>query len=105
MRKKYLTLNLLTKKFSFKTGCWDFQLDAETWQTNDYVLALKYYPRVDVDEACKTIELEHTTYASRYPQLEVRLKYIGNYFNCLEKFEDAEKVFKLNHRLHPDGEI
>jgi tetratricopeptide (TPR) repeat protein len=73
------------------------------WKPDDYLLALKFFPRVDVTRACSAIKNEQARYRKIYPDLERLINRIGYDFLRLEKTDSAEDVFKLNVDLFPQS--
>lgn len=73
------------------------------WLANDYVLALKYFPRTPVNVACDSIRLAAEQFKSRYADLRRELNGIGYMFLRLDRVEDALAVLGLNIELYPES--
>jgi len=73
------------------------------WHPDDYLLALNYFPQVDVEVACNAIALEKDKYMLLYPNLADLINRTGYYYLHLNDVPSALKVFKLNISLFPDN--
>ena len=81
---------------------WIGKKNDQKWEPEDYVLLLRYFPRVDVRRACENISLEQVQYKSAYPNLVNIINQIGYQFLRIEDIESAIEVFRLNVSLFPD---
>ena len=95
-RKEYITD--LAKLFT----TWIGKEENHKWQSNDYIITLKYFPEVDVKVACETIIEEREHYKIIYPNLVNLVNQIGYQFLRLKDVESALNVFKMNVHLFPD---
>lgn len=73
---------------------------SSSWVPRDAILALLFYPRVDVERAISSIQSERGHYESRYSNLEGLIDLIGNFFLRLHEEEGARKIFKLKTDLY-----
>jgi tetratricopeptide (TPR) repeat protein len=76
--------------------------DGQEWAPDDYLLALTYFPMVDVDVACEAIALESERYVAMYPNLVELINRAGYQYVRLKEVDSAVKVFRLNVSLFPD---
>jgi len=74
----------------------------ERWEQKDYVLALRYFPRVDVSAACSDIIFHQGIYKTKYPDLVRMINQAGYMFMRLDELELALQVFKMNLELFPN---
>ena len=95
-RKVYIEgqVNLITD--------WMSKDDNVKWVPDDYLLALRYFPQVDVKTACETITLEVESYKALYPNLLNMINFTGYYYLHIGNIENALEVFWLNIKLFPD---
>lgn len=75
--------------------------DGQEWDPDDYVLALRFYPRVDVEAACRRIALERERYKDTYPNLRSAINQLGYRYLRREDVRAALEVFRLNVALFP----
>ena len=75
----------------------------QTWQIDDYLLALLYFPMVEVNLACEVIALEEERYRSMYPDLATMINRAGYQYMRLKSLQSAMEVFRLNVELFPDS--
>jgi len=75
----------------------------KTWEPEDRVLALLFFPRVDVDKACNYIKFEQDRYTAKYPDLKNIINLIGNYYLRLDDESGAQKIFDLNSAMFPEA--
>jgi len=96
-RKQYITnlVNLIT--------IWVGKEGDQKWEPDDYLLTLRFFPRVDVKAACEAIVLERVRYELRYPNLINLINWTGYQFLRLKDIKSALEVFKLNVSLLPDA--
>lgn len=80
---------------------WMAKENDQKWEPDDYLLALRYIPQVDVKTACETIALEQQRYQSLYPNLVELINRIGYQYLRLNDVSSALKVFRLNISLFP----
>lgn len=73
------------------------------WEPSDYLLALKYFPRVDVKTACVEILNTQEHYKKLFPDLVRQINRIGYNYLRIENIQSALEVFKLNVNLFPDS--
>lgn len=73
------------------------------WHPDDYLLALNYFPQVDVQVACKEIALEQERYLTLYPNLIDLINRAGYYQLRLKNVPSALEVFRLNTTLFPNN--
>jgi tetratricopeptide (TPR) repeat protein len=74
----------------------------QKWHPDDYLLALRYFPRVDVKAACEAIALERERYMALYPDLVGVINQVGYQYLRLKDVTSAFEVFRLNVSLFPD---
>jgi len=78
--------------------------DADSnWEPDDYMLALKFFPRVNVKRACAVIKENKARYSDLYPNLERLINQIGYDYLRIKRIQSAVEVFKLNAHLYPDS--
>jgi len=82
---------------------WMSNDDHGEWHPDDYLLALNYFPQVDVEVACKEIILEQERYLSLYPNLTDLINRAGYYYLRLKNVPSALEVFRLNTTLFPNS--
>ncbi len=82
---------------------WMDNEEYQEWHPDDYLLALNYFPQVDVGVACNEIALEQEKYLSLYPNLVDLINRTGYYYLRLKDVPSALKIFKLNINLFPDN--
>ena len=82
---------------------WINNEDDQEWEPDDYLLALRYFPRVDVDVACETIESERERYGVLYPNLVDLINRVGYQYLRWKDVNSAIEVFRLNVSLFPDN--
>ena len=82
---------------------WINKENDQNWEPDDYLLALTYFPQVNVETACKAIALEQERYLTIYPDLENMVNRIGYQYLRLEKLVSAQEVLRLNISLFPDS--
>ena len=80
---------------------WMDKDNSQRWKPNDYLLALSYFPRVDVEAACEAITFERERYQALYPSLANMINGIGYQYLRLKDVQSALKIFKLNIGLFP----
>jgi tetratricopeptide (TPR) repeat protein len=73
----------------------------QKWAPGDYVLALSYFPRVDVKAACEAITSEQERYQALYPNLADLINRVGYQYLRLKDVQSALEIFKLNVSLFP----
>lgn len=73
------------------------------WIPSDYLLNLKYNPRVDVKEACSIIEKKQKYYKQLYPNLEGLINQIAYHYLRIGEYDLATHIFELNIHLFPDS--
>lgn len=73
------------------------------WIPSDYLLNLKFNPRVDVEEACSIIEQNQDYYKQLYSNLEGLINQIAYYYLRIDEPDMATQIFKLNIHLFPDS--
>lgn len=73
------------------------------WTPSDYLLNLKFNPRVDVKEACSIIEQNQKYYKQLYPNLEGLINQIAYHYLRIDESDLATHIFKLNIHLFPDS--
>ncbi len=78
-------------------------LEDSTWEPTDQLLALKYFPAVEVVEACREILIQRHSYYTRYPDLRRQLNQAGYYQLRLKNPAAAVEIFRLNVRLFPES--
>jgi len=95
-RKEYIKglVNIITD--------WLGKNDNIKWEPNDYLLALKYFPRVDVNSACRQISLEQKQYKILYSNLVNLINEVGYLYLRRENVHSALEIFKLNVNLFSD---
>ena len=81
---------------------WIGKEDDRKWEPDDYVLALRYFPSVDVHAACQAIASERERYKVLYPNLVNMINRIGYQYLRLKDVVSALEVFRLNVNLFPD---
>lgn len=81
---------------------WIGKEDDQKWEPDDYVLALRYFPSVDVHTACQAIASERERYKVLYPNLVNLINRIGYQYLRLKDVKSALEVFRLNVTLFPD---
>jgi tetratricopeptide (TPR) repeat protein len=92
-----------TKSFTKLINDWlDHDLNKE-WVPSDYLLHLKFNPRVDVAEACSIIEQNQKYYKQLYPNLEGLINQIAYYYLRINESDLATQIFKLNIHLFPES--
>ena len=74
----------------------------QPWIPEDYLLALKFLPRMDVQKACVAISSEQENYKKQNPDLVQQINSIGYQFLRLNKTKSALQVFRLNVELFPE---
>jgi len=75
----------------------------QKWEPDDYVLALIFFPKVDVITACATISSERDGYMTLYPDLEYIINQVGYQYLRLKDVPSSVEVFRLNVSLFPDS--
>ncbi|MEE4176578.1 MAG: hypothetical protein V2I46_03620 [Bacteroides sp.] len=80
----------------------DHDLNKE-WIPSDYLLNLKFNPRVDVKEACAIIEQNQNYYKQLYPNLETLITQIAYHYLRLDASSLATEILELNIRLFPES--
>ena len=73
------------------------------WVPADYLLAIKYFPLVDISNACASIAQWSAHYRMLYPNLINELNLTGYYHLRLKNIDAAINIFKLNVSLFPDS--
>ena len=81
---------------------WMGKEDNIKWEPDDYLLAMGYFPRVDVKAACQGIAIERERYLVLYPNLVTLINQVGYLYIRLEEKKSALEIFKLNVSLFPD---
>ena len=71
--------------------------------TQKILIALNYFPRVDVKAACEAIALEQERYQALYPNLVNSINRVGYQYLRLKDVQSALEIFKLNVSLFPDS--
>ena len=96
-RKQYITnlVDLIT--------IWIGKEGDQRWDTDDHLLTLRFFPRVDVKAACEAIVLERVRYELKYPNLINLINWTGYQFLRLRDIKSALEVFKLNVSLFPNA--
>ena len=82
---------------------WINKENDQKWVPDDYLLALKYFPQIDVKLACETITIEKEQYQVLYPNLVNLINRVGYQYLRLKDVPDALEVFRLNVSLFPDN--
>jgi len=82
---------------------WLNKENGQKWEPDDYLLALYYFPQIDVKVACKAIALEQLRYRTLYPNLANLINRVGYQFLRLKNVASALEVFRLNIGLFPDS--
>ncbi len=72
------------------------------WKPTNYLLALKFFPTIDVETACASISRDHRHYRKLHPNLVRLINRIGYQYLRMEDIKSAVKIFKLNVSLFPD---
>ena len=80
---------------------WMVRENDQKWEPDDYLLALIYFPQVDVKTACKVIATEKERYQLLYPNLENLINRAGYQYLRVEDHPSALEVFRLNTSLFP----
>ena len=57
----------------------------QKWESDDYLLALQYFPQVDVKSVCVAIALEQERYQALYPNLAHLMNRVGYQYLRLKK--------------------
>jgi tetratricopeptide (TPR) repeat protein len=73
------------------------------WEPSNYLLALKFFPRVDVKSACIAIANTPERYKNLYPNLVRFINRIGYNHLRNDDIPSALEVFKLNVTLFPNS--
>jgi len=73
----------------------------QKWEPDDYMLALSYFPQVDVKTACEAIALDPEQYQALYPNLENMINQVGYHYLRLKDVPSALEAFRLNLTLFP----
>jgi len=81
---------------------WLNKENEQQWKPDDYLLALTYFPQVDVKTACETIAFERGRYQTLYPNLENLLNRAGYQYLRLNDLQSALEIFRLNVSLFPN---
>ena len=81
---------------------WIDKEDDQKWEPGDYLLALSYFPQVDVKAACEAIALDQERYQALYPNLVDVINRAGYRYFRLKNVPSALEVFRLNVSLFPD---
>ena len=82
---------------------WMGKEDDEDWEPDDYLLALNYFPQVNVKVACEAISSEKERYLAKYPDLENLINRAGYQLLRFKEVQSALEVFMMNIRLFPDS--
>ena len=72
------------------------------WEPSDYLLALKFFPRVDIVTACASIKDNQERYKKIYPNLVSLINQIGYNYLRMEDIKSAVEIFSLNVNLFSD---
>ncbi len=75
----------------------------QDWESRDYLLALKYSAKVNVNAVCEAIGLEQERYKVMYRDLAGQINSIGYQFLRLKNIKSALEVFRLSVNLFPDS--
>ena len=81
---------------------WMDKEDDQKWEPDDYLLALSYFPQVDIKAACEAIALEQERYQTLYPNLVDMINLVGYRYLRLKDVPSALEVLRLNISLFPD---
>jgi tetratricopeptide (TPR) repeat protein len=73
------------------------------WIPSDYLLNLKFNPRVDVREACAIIEQNQDYYKQLHPNLETLITQIAYHYLHLNESGLTTEILELNIRLFPES--
>lgn len=73
----------------------------QKWEPDDYLLALKYFPRVNIKAACESIVSEQERYMTLYPNLVNLINEVGYMYLRMKDINSALEVFSLNVNLFP----
>ena len=73
----------------------------QPWVPNNYLLALSYFPLVNIDTALESIVSDIDHYKELYPNLQSLINLVGYQFLRLKNIESANKVFRMNVNLFP----
>ena len=82
---------------------WTLVETGQKWLTDNYPLALLYFPQTDVKLACEAIALKEEQYRAAYPVLTNIINRSGYQFLRLNQVSSALEVFRLNVNLFPDS--
>ena len=82
---------------------WTIGETGQKWQTDNFPLALLYFPQTDVKLACEAIALKEEQYRAAYPDLTNIINRSGYQFLRLNQVSSALEVFRLNVDLFPDS--
>jgi hypothetical protein len=81
---------------------WISRGHGQGWIPGDYLLALNYFPSVEIDDACEAIVSERDRYEAMYPNLVDLVNRAGYQYMRWKDVDSALKVFRLNVSLFPD---
>jgi len=81
---------------------WIDKENNQKWEPDDYLLALNYFPQIDVKVACEMISSEQERYQALYPDLRDMINRVGYQYIRLKHVPSALEVFRLNISLFPD---
>jgi len=82
---------------------WTLVETGQKWLTDNYPLALLYFPQTDVKLACEAIAMKEEQYRASYPDLSNIINRAGYQFLRLNQVSSALEVFRLNVGLFPDS--
>jgi hypothetical protein len=81
---------------------WIDEEEGRRWEPDDHLLALDYFSKVDVPDACEAIESDSERYRDSYPDLTHKINRIGYRYLRMKDIPSALAVFRLNVSLFPD---